>query len=329
MLTRGLRNSIAHSAEGTALERILAYRTISTIADSPSDQAIEPRGSTHSHLEAQKGSRAKRPYTKDLVQQAHKLLESLRYDSRITSGDVDNCLKLGEAFDENKTARSAAMIKDSKFEEFMAGYLASSSLLVNGRADMSSTDGLSPLSFVAAKLVKISEKLDSPLGSPFVIKYFCNQHPPFLDASGVPSPVTMMASLVGQLLAQMIEADLDVDLSMLTKRDWKQVENLNLKVLCNIFRELTDQLPAKSVVLCIIDDLAQYEIGPFMDDTDAIIRRLTRLAAGHDQIVFKLLLTCQGRALEISKYFVNQTVDLDEEVEPDDSDSWRISTMGL
>ncbi|KAI0442771.1 hypothetical protein F4803DRAFT_562076 [Xylaria telfairii] len=321
-------NIEAHGAEGATLERILAYRTISTIADSASDQTIEPTDSAHSHLEVQKGSRAKRTSTKDLAKQARKLLESLHYDPRITSGDVDNCLKLGEAFDEGKTARSAAMIRNSRFEEFMAGYMASSSLLVNGRADISSTDGLSPLSFVTAKLAKISETMDSPLGSPYVIKYFCNQHSPFLDDSGVPSPVTMMASLVGQLLAQMIEKELDVDLSALAKRDWQKVENLNLKVLCNIFRELTYQLPTKSVVLCIIDDLAQYEINPFIADTDAIIRRLTRLVTGNDQIVFKLLVTCQGRALEISKYFVNQTVDLVEEVEPDDSDSWRISIMG-
>ncbi|KAI0453850.1 hypothetical protein F5B21DRAFT_478091 [Xylaria acuta] len=318
----------AYRAEGNSLERMLAYQTLTTIAESSAGQTLEPKDSAHSHLETRKGSGTMAASGRDLVQKAHRLLRSLHYDPSITSGDVDNCLELGEAFDEGKKARAAATITNSRFEEFMAEYLASSSLLINGRADIASVEGISPLSYVTAKLARISEKMDSPLGSPYVVKYFCNQHPPFLDNSRIPSPVTMMASLVGQLLAQMIDEGLDVDLSMLTKRDWQKVEKLNLKVLCNIFRELTDQLLPRSVVLCIIDDIAQYEIGPFLDDTDAVMRRLTRLAAGHDQIVFKLLVTCQGRALDISKYFVNQTVDLVTEAEPDDSDSWRIAAMG-
>ncbi|KAI1747728.1 hypothetical protein F4782DRAFT_520175 [Xylaria castorea] len=298
----GANTEVTHSAGGNAQDRITANQSIATIMDSSSSAG-------------------------DLAQKARQLLRSLNYNPSILSGDVDNCLGLGEAFDEGKKARAAAMIKNSIFEEFMAQYLASSSLLINGREDVSITDGISSLSYVTAKLAKISERIDSPLGSPYVVKYFCNQHLPFLDDSGKASPVTMMANLVGQLLAQMIDKGLNVDLSMLTKHDWQKVEKLNLKLLCNIFRELTDQIPSGSVVLCIIDDLAQYEIGPFMDDTDTVTRRLTRLAAGHDQIVFKLLVTCQGRALDISKYFINQTADLAAEVEPDDSDSWRISTM--
>ncbi|KAI8944576.1 hypothetical protein F4801DRAFT_594847 [Xylaria longipes] len=321
-------NIEAHSEDGNTLERILAYHTIAPITDSSSGQTLKPKESAHSHLETRKGSGAKRASPKDLAQKAHKLLISLHYDPGIISGDVNNCLKLGEAFDEGKKARAAAMIKDPRFEEFMAEYLASSSLLVNGRADISSTEGISSLSHVTAKLARISERIDSPSGSPYVVKYFCNQHPPFLGDSGIPSPITMMASLVCQLLAQMIDKELDVDLLMSTKRDWQKIEKPNLKVLCNIFHNLTNQLPPRSVVLCIIDDLSQYEIGPFAEDTDAIIRRLTRLAAGHDKIVFKLLVTCQGRALGISRYFINQTVDLVAEVEPDDSDSWRISAMG-
>lgn len=260
--------------------------------------------------------------------EARKLLEILRYDSSIASDDIRNCLGLGKAFEEDKKARAAEMITNPRFEEFMATYLASSSLLINGRADMSSAEGLSPLSYVAAKLARISETLNSPLGKPYVVKYFCNQHPPFVDNLGISPPIAMMTSLVGQLLSEMINNGLHIDLSALTKRDWQKIEKPDLKILCNIFRDLTYQLPPGSVVLCIIDDLAQYEIGPFMNDTDYVIRKLTRLVAGHDQVVFKLLVTCQGRAMDTSRYFINQTVDLVAEVEPQDSDSWRISTMG-
>lgn len=325
MLRRYLSGFLTYNPELSALERILPYQTMATITNSPSGKTLEQKDFPN---QARKEGGTKRASGRGLVREAHKLLGSLDYDPTVTLRDVDNCLRLGDAFDEGKKARAAAMIKHTKFEEFMAEYLASSSLLINGRADIGSLEGMSPLSYVTAKLAAISERMDSPPGPPYVVKYFCDQHPPFVDNSPIPPPVTMMASLVGQLLTQMIENEVDIDLSMLTKRDWQEVEKPSLKVLCRIFRELTDQLPPNSVVLCILDDLAQYEIGPFMDDTDTIARRLTRLAARHDQIVFKLLVTCRGRALEISKYFINQTADLGEEVEPDDSDSWTMRAMG-
>lgn len=312
--------------ESNASGRSLVSQAIAITAGSSSSLAGTQEDRVHNNRMKRQNAATKRAFARDSIQEANRLLKLLSYDPRTISGDVDTCLRLGEGFDEDKKARAVAMIQNARFSEFMAEYLASSSLLVNGRADLSSTEGLSPLSFVAAKLVRISEEIDSPSGSPYVVKYFCNQHPPFLTDSA--PPVEMMASLSSQLLAQMIEEGVDVDFSMLTRANWQRIENLNLKALCDIFRELTYQLPRNSVLLCVIDDLARYEITPFMKETDAIIRRLTRLVQGHEQIIFKLLVTCEGRALEISKYFINQTVDLDAEVEPDESASWKISTFG-
>jgi hypothetical protein len=313
---------------GDTLGRSLASQTILPNAGPSSDSPGGKKDRAHNNLGKRQNAVTKRAPARDSMHEARQLLRSLNYDPRTTSGDVETCLRLGERLDEDNKARAVAMIQNARFGEFMAEYLASSSLLVNGRADLSSTEGLSPLSFVAAKLVRISEGIDAPSGSPYVVEYFCNQHLPFSSSSPIPPPVEMMASLFSQLLAQMIEKGLDVDLSMLTMGDWQKIQKLNLKALCDIFRELTYQLPPNSVLLCVIDDLARYEITPFMRETDAIIRRLTRLVQKHEQIVFKLLVTCEGRALEISKYFTNQTVDLDEEIEHDDSASWKFSRFG-
>ncbi|KAI0410963.1 hypothetical protein F5X98DRAFT_358392 [Xylaria grammica] len=314
---------------GSETERIVSHQAVTAIADLPSGQVLEPKDiSTQIHTGQRQNRGGKKSPTRDRARGARELLRLLNYDSNITTEDVNSCLILGGALSEDKKAKAAAMIKNAAFREFMAEYLASSYLLVNGRADLSSTEGLSPLSLVAAKLVRISEEIDSPSGSPYVVKYFCNQHPPFLEQSAISPPMAMMASLIGQLLSRMIEEKLDVDLSMLTEDAWQSIEDLNLKVLCDIFQELTYQLPPKSVLLCIIDELTRYEIAPLTKETCAIIKRLTRLARRHEQLVFKLLVTCQGRELDISRYFASETVDLDAEVEPDDSSSWRISTIG-
>ncbi|KAI1820005.1 hypothetical protein F4861DRAFT_534017 [Xylaria intraflava] len=316
-----LNNMTAQSVQDDVIRRILASQAVATIAGSLSGQVSE--GKDRDEL-------SRRLLFKYSMQKARKLLGLLNYSPNTASGDVDTCLRLAGGFDENKKAQSVALIQNARFRDFMTEKFASSSLLVNGRADLSSTEGLSPLSFVAAKLVRISEGLGSPLESPYVVKYFCNQHRPYFDQSAISPPVEMMASLVGQLLDRMIKQKVDMDYSMLT-REAKRIKKLNLKALCDIFRKLTYQLPPRSMLLCVIDDLARYEITPFMKETDAIIRRLARLASRHEsqnRIVFKLLVTCEGRALEISKHFVNQTVNLDAEVEPDESALWKISMMG-
>ncbi|KAI8631370.1 hypothetical protein F5Y19DRAFT_425982 [Xylariaceae sp. FL1651] len=301
----------------------LAYQNLAALAARPMDGPSETNPHV-SYLPANSNcDKARKSFARESSQE---LLKLLHYNSQIVSDNVDTCLRLGEALNEGAKAQAAAMIQHPKFREFMAEYLASSSLVVNGRADLSSTEGLSPLSFVAAKLARVSEETNLPSESAYVVKYFCDQHRPFAHESDVSPPIAMMASLVGQLLTQMMERDLVVDLSMLKQSDWQKVEKLNLRTLNDIFIKLTYQLPTGGVLLCIIDEVSQYEISPLIKETDAIIKRLARLVSKHDGLVFKLLVTCQGRA-EVSKYFANHTMDLDPEVEPDDLSSWMISTI--
>ncbi|KAI0198182.1 hypothetical protein F4808DRAFT_265975 [Astrocystis sublimbata] len=303
---------------------LLLQQTDATTSDSSFDHALEPVSKLHGNLETREQSAVASTYGVSLV------IQLLCYDPSITSSDVDTCFESGLALDEMKKARAAALAIHPKFEEFMSGDLMSSALLINGRADLSATEGISPLSFVMANLVRVSEQMKSLQARPYVVKYFCSQHPPFYDSSGSPSPVTrtIMATLVGQLLDEMTERGIEIDLSELNERDRKRVRNLRLKVLIKIFRILTFQIPPKSVLLCIIDDLSRYEIGSHFNDVHEIVGKLTQLVKDHDKMTFKLLVTCEGRALEISQYFTDQTVDLAEEVEPADSDSWKLSRMG-
>lgn len=130
MLRRCLGSLVTHNAEVSTPKRISPYQTMATITNSASGKSIEQKGSPHSRHEAHKEGGTKRASGRGLIREAHKLLGSLDYDPSVTSRDVDYSLRLGEAFDEGKKARAAAMIKHAKFEEFMAEYLASSSLLI-------------------------------------------------------------------------------------------------------------------------------------------------------------------------------------------------------
>ncbi|KAI0157022.1 hypothetical protein GGR57DRAFT_78043 [Xylariaceae sp. FL1272] len=266
---------------------------------------------------------------KKLAEQSVKeLLALLKHDPRFASIDVDDCLRRGQAIVEASKARGASMVQHSKFKEFMAEYLASSSLLVNGNADLAHAEDLSPLSLIAANLVRISESMENPAQPVFVVKFFCSHHRPFAQQYDAPLPTVLMMSLLGQLIEQMTEKDIGIDLSSLKTSDWLKLDSLNLKALCDLFRDLTLQLPEKAVLLCVIDEIGLYEIQSLEKETNTIIRRLTRLVKKHEDLVFKLLLTCQSRALGVSSYFADHTIDLPTDIEPDDSSSWRISTMG-
>lgn len=248
------------------------------------------------------------------------LLELLQFDPQIIGRDITTCFQQDWLLDNQGEARVAAMIRNKRFKTHVEAN-CSTSLLVNGRIDLAAAEGPSPLSFVVAKLASISEDI----GSTFVVTYFCGQHRPIYPSELSPA-LRMMVSLVGQLVTQMIERNSEIDLSFLTQVGWQQVAKRKLSILCTIFRELTNQLPANSILLCLLDEISQYETTLYERDTDVVLRKLTRLVSKHDRVIFKLLVTCQSRALLTSKYFVGHTLDLDEHVEVDDTSAWQIST---
>lgn len=251
------------------------------------------------------------------------VLKLLQFNPEIVQKDIETCLRLGDAMDENSKHRAAALIRNRTFKAYMTEDLSSAPLLINGNEDLSCAEGLSPLSLVAARLAHISGQSEAS----FVLKYFCGEHGPYTDNSLASSPVGMMTSLVGQLISQMLDKAIKVDLSFLTEVYWANLKKLKLATLCTIFKELTSQLPPGTVLLCILDEVRLYETGLLRSDTDAIFKRLTRLVKKQDKIVFKLLVTCRGRAIELGQYFAGHTLDLDETVEAEDSSTWQIANM--
>jgi hypothetical protein len=109
----------------------------------------------------------------------------------------------------------------------------------------------------------------------------------------------------------------------------KRVENDDLDILCIVFRELTLQLPAKTLLVCVLDEVSLYETLYLGKDTDAVMRRLTRLIARPMEAVFKLLVTCRGQSLDFQQYFADiDILDLQEDTEVDDAAMWKIRNVG-
>jgi hypothetical protein len=172
---------------------------------------------------------------------AENLLEFLHYDPELASRHLETCLEIGDTLDDRGKARASAMVESDKLRIWLAEDAFSSPLLVNGRCDLENIEGRSPLSFVDAQLTKVFERG----GQALVIKYFCDLHRKVDIASRGTPTAKMMASLVGELLTQMLARKFGVDVSFLTNIDRKKIENVDLDILCNLFRELTLQLPPR------------------------------------------------------------------------------------
>ncbi|KAI5458936.1 hypothetical protein BGZ63DRAFT_268525 [Mariannaea sp. PMI_226] len=287
---------------------------ISTLEDAESPQPrmleVSRQGSERDILENRK--------------RAQNLLDLIHFDPATVSKDIETCLRNGDAMDEQGKAKAAALIQNRVFKDFMTSNSQSESLLVNGNEDLSSSEGMSPLSLVAARLALIANQAEST----YAMSYFCAEHLPYGDTSPVPLLSTLVATLVGQLTTQLLDQKRDIDLSFLDEFDWKHLKKMKLKTLCTTLEELTRQIPENSVVFCILDEMTLYETGLLRQDTDAVVRRLTRLTRRTQTVTFKFLITCRGRALEFSQYFQGHILEMSDSAEADDSSNWQIATMG-
>ena len=252
------------------------------------------------------------------------MINLIQCDPEVVSKDIDLCLSLGDALEEMSKAKAAKLIQDETFKAYLTTEPLSSPLLINGNEDLSCAEGLSPLCLVAARIARIAQQNEHT----FVAAFFCGEHRPYGNDSTTPALVGMMGSLIDQLIKQMIDKGLAIDLSFLEERDWKSLKRLKLKTLCTVFEGLKLQISPDNILFCVLDEVSLYETGLLRRDTDAVLRRLTRLARNRNGVIFKLIVTCRGRMLDGSQYFLGHTLNLDEAVEVDDSSTWQIANMG-
>lgn len=294
--------------------------------DDHESEDINRRLTAFESIHANQYSIMKEPSKDMAMLAARTLLELLDFDSANTSNDTAFHLRMGHSLEESSKARGAAMVANERFRAFMSDELASSSLLVNGHADLASAEGISPLSFVSAELVRITEDT----GRGFVAKFFCDRHPVRYGESFPPSlPRGLMASLVGQLVSQMLDKGVDINLSFLSQGDWRDIQSLRLSTLCSVFCKLAKQLPSKSLLLCVVDEITRYETMALANEIDLVMRKLTRSVRRHENMTFKLLVTSHSQALRVSKHFTGSTLDLPEDIEADDSSAKQMTTIGF
>lgn len=189
------------------------------------------------------------------------------FDKVIVENDLKKIRELGDFLDDSSQARAAFMVQSDNFRVWLAED-ESRSLLVNGCADLESTESASPLTLVVAKLAKALPASNSA----YIIMYFCEYHTGSDDSSE-----KLLTSLLGQLLAQMMVKNLTFDLSFLEDGDICKIEEHDFRTLNKLFQNFVKQLPPKSLLIITLDEISLYERLPMRKYTQYLVRHLTKL----------------------------------------------------
>lgn len=153
------------------------------------------------------------------------------------------------------------------------------------------------LSIVSSTLVKVNQ--DSPKATS--IYFFCGMHDNLQDP--ICGPQGMIRSLIIQILRQF-----DVNLEFISMLLRPLIEKLNLRALCDCLGKLVKQLPARTVIFCVVDGISFFETTLWTNDTAKVIGDLRDLAYDNETgAIFKLLVTSPRRSKHVASIFEPET----------------------
>lgn len=184
-------------------------------------------------------------------------------------------IQRGSSLNVKDQDRAAAIIVDPFINQWIVE-TDSAALLVHGNCRRH--DPISPTSVASAVLVSLFKNQLHFI----TIQWFCGTYKtgPNGNARG------MMRSLICQMLSG---ASFIYDFELQSSIDGE-----DLGELLKLFKKLVRRLPARSVVICIIDGISWYEERRLRDDTLRCLRKIVKLMKA-EELILKLLLTSPTR----------------------------------
>ncbi|EXF73580.1 hypothetical protein CFIO01_02872 [Colletotrichum fioriniae PJ7] len=166
----------------------------------------------------------------------------------------------------------------------------------------------SPMSHLAAEWKNKDD--DAYQNNLITIRWFCSI--PFPDRTNEneiklqESPRGMMCSLINQLVREISKKFPEYELkgSLLREAGFaKRLINREIEALCELSSALMIYLDPGADVMCVIDEINQYETDHLSMELDYTMNQLSALARIQSgrPVAFKLVLTCQSKATQVNK----------------------------
>ncbi|KLU84871.1 hypothetical protein MAPG_03905 [Magnaporthiopsis poae ATCC 64411] len=189
--------------------------------------------------------------------------------------------------------RTAAMVQSRQFQAWLASPL-SEVLFIN---DSHSTPLFSsPSAFLCARL---AESASSHSSEAISLHHFCREHVDQAGSAKSFGPLGVLRSLIGQLLARVPQLEVPRRLLEMDGRN-PATSGETVEVLNGLFERLLLQLPADTVVICVIDAVNVFEEQreEIQRDTRAMIEGLVRVKRFSELgcCAFKLLFACPWKS---------------------------------
>lgn len=226
-------------------------------------------------------------------------MQSLAVDIIIPAQDIENMLRKGEAVEKSLHGEGAWLLHSRQFQEWIASK-SSEVLLVDGNVDDFELERITPMSTLCAALIRSFRELRNK--APCRLSFFCGLHTASDD--DLSGPRGLMRSLIAQLLR-----NYRFHFDFVNSHDYRVLlENHELGHLCETFRNLIYQLPAHTVVFCIVDGISLYERASLEDELEIVASMLCELSLdSHLGCFFKLLLTSPSQSRHVKKFFPRET----------------------
>lgn len=219
-------------------------------------------------------------------------------ENHIPAQDVENMLVQREAIEEPIREQGTWLLHSRRFQEWVASK-KSEALLVDGNAEGLESERISPMSTLCAAFIRSFKELRH--SAPCQLSFFCGLHTASVD--DLSGPRGLMRSLLTQLLW-----NYQFHFDFVNSHDHRVLlENHELSHLCEAFKNLIYQLPAHTIVFCIVDGISVYERANLEDELKIVASMLHDLSLDpHLGCFFKLLLTSPNQSRHFKKFFPPQ-----------------------
>ncbi|KAH8647789.1 hypothetical protein BX600DRAFT_555235 [Xylariales sp. PMI_506] len=214
----------------------------------------------------------------------------------VPSEDMERVTAQGKTMEMEALGRGRWLMTEHRFRAWLISQ-QSDYLLVDGHCGAAMRHGrTSPLSVFSACLAGVLAPTSVSL------HFFCGQH--FSDTDPLAGPRAIVRSLIVQVLQYPSLPEMRVD--FIDKEFYEELREHDLAALCDLFQLLIRKLESGTLVLCIIDNICEYESshGSWNESLHYAIRRLVAVSEDENlAATFKLMITCKNRSTSIFQQY--------------------------
>ena len=211
------------------------------------------------------------------------LLDILNIDTKTSMEDFRRVHRACQSVPPSESQIVQDVFEGARFKEWLSVY-ESAFIFLEAGSPLTTNNRFASLSLMSCLAIKRLEGNEPAV----VLHHFCSRHVSSKDP--LQGPHGLMRSLLCQILRLFQN---QINLGFTSSRHYReQLESPNLRIMCDCFANIIRQLPAETVLFCIIDSIDCFEKREWADDCRHVIRELQHIVydngVGPD---FKLLVT--------------------------------------